>query len=376
MIALGLDPRTGKPLADEFIAGKERTQQFTDYNSQNAKTFSSILGGILTPQQLDALADQGGLVGDLIQAGSGKRPGVAETITGAFKTAFVETKARTPEKIASQQYFKDTDEIGKQIVDRRQFRIWQAFRSARTNKLGEKTDSTLLDSAQKALELLNNNEVLAGERELNRRSAERGGLANPLFDNTLTDEQRRRVLTYRSMRINNAAKQNYTKNGESAFISLGLDEAWYKDFQTKEKAYWEEVAKRGDKEQDKSLKTFSGKPAPKPSPQLEAKLDFYYTLPKGTGQRSAFLRANPDIIDFWDKQNDFTNEERAALGFKPLTEEEGQYGGRGRKSYTPRVNQPFIQARAQKPGGLGRLPGVGPQVRMRPGEVVVRRTEA
>jgi hypothetical protein len=61
--------------------------------------------------------------------------------------------------------------------------------------------------------------------------------------------------------------------------------------------------------------------------------------------------------------------------FNELRYEFGQ-GARGRKSYTPRVNQPFIQTRAQKPGGLGRVPGVGPQVRMRPGQVVVRRTQA
>jgi hypothetical protein len=198
------------------------------------------------------------------------------------------------------------------------------MRTSRTDEKGEKTESGMLDSANKSLALLSNEEVLGAEIELNRRSAERSGDSNPLYDDSLTPEQRSRVLTYRSMKVNNAAKQNYTKNGESAFISLGLDEPWYQDFKDKENAFYAKVL---DKKNNDSIKTFSGKPTPKASPELESKLDFYYTLPKGTGDRSRFLQANPDVLSHWNAQNDFTNEERTALGFNKLTEDDSK--GRG-----------------------------------------------
>ena len=38
---------------------------------------------------------------------------------------------------------------------------------------------------------------------------------------------------------------------------------------------------------------------PQPSAQTQAKLDYYNTLPKGTGARSSFLRSNPDVTQFF-----------------------------------------------------------------------------
>ena len=97
--------------------------------------------------------------------------------------------------------------------------------------------------------------MLAAERELNRRNSEVTGLSDPLYDDTLTDDQRQRVLTYRSMRIPNAAAQNYSKAGQSAYAALGLDEKWYEDFRTKESAFYQAVKER----YKKKLKSPSGR---------------------------------------------------------------------------------------------------------------------
>lgn len=46
---------------------------------------------------------------------------------------------------------------------------------------------------------------------------------------------------------------------------------------------------------------------PEVTPELQAKLDYYYTLPKGTGARSSYLKANPDIQNYWLQKNIYEN---------------------------------------------------------------------
>lgn len=50
---------------------------------------------------------------------------------------------------------------------------------------------------------------------------------------------------------------------------------------------------------------------PTASPQMQKALDYYNTLPKGTGARSAFIRANPGISDFFGQVAQYSAEQDA-----------------------------------------------------------------
>jgi len=65
------------------------------------------------------------------------------------------------------------------------------------------------------------------------------------------------------------------------------------------------------------------------SPELQTKLDFYNTLPKGTGARSAFLKENPDVLDFFNQSSILTDVKRLALGLPPVESTNNGYGGNG-----------------------------------------------
>lgn len=350
--ASGVEPRTGRPIANDRLRTKPRTEQYTSITSETAKKLSNAFGGALTPQQVDSLFDQAGYVGDLVQSAS--RGGLKQAATAPFKKAFFGSKGQS----SGAKYYKDLDEVSRTaFTDDKQWQAWQEMLTRRTDKQGNRTENGMLDSAKDALTLLSNEEVFRAQAEMNRRAAKRTGNSNPLFDDTLTPQQRNAVLTYRSMRVNNAAKQNYTKDGEPAFTSLGLDEKWYSDFQKKESAFWDKVEadkKKRDKiseaqgkapsgsssDEEYTPRTFSGSKRPELTDAQKKLEEQYYKLPKGTGDRTRFLNANPWLIAHWDAMNNFTNDERKALGFKPLTEDDVGYSsvgsGKGKLGYSKR----------------------------------------
>lgn len=339
-IGFGINPTTGQPLSTETEkATKKRQDQYNEWTSEIAKFLSEQTNGALTPYQFDALFKETGYFGRLFRnLGDTKDKSLADNILKGFTSKVYGSYGFSDRQQENKARRKNIEDIAQSgiITDEKQYNDWANLRTQRPD--GEKGK---FDSAQKALTLLNNPQMLAAERELNRRNSEVTGLSDPLYDDTLTDEQRQKVLTYRSMRIPNAAAQNYSKAGQSAFAALGLDEKWYEDFRTKESAFYQAVKERYKKKEKgdviPSIQTFSGEAKPVPSPELQAKLDYYYTLPKGTGERSSFLKSNQDIVDYWNRVNDFTNEERKALGFETVPSYEEQlaqkYGTGGARRF-------------------------------------------
>ncbi len=75
----------------------------------------------------------------------------------------------------------------------------------------------------------------------------------------------------------------------------------------------------GDFSEDEVNKYIVDRGFIKASPEMQKKLDYYNTLPKGTGARSRYLRANPDVVSFFDAQSQLTNDKRIELGLPPTT---------------------------------------------------------
>lgn len=316
---LGVNTYTGKPLANEYLATRPRTEQATKYTTDGAKAISKFLGGTLTPQQVDQTLAQMGSAGDVVQ-----NPEDGYNLVQDLSKPIKPGVSLTDKKKQGKSYIEDYEKEIKNVTNEKTFNNIQALHS--------KGPKGTLNSAQKALTLLNDEGALKFEMKMAEKAKSRGDTVNPLFDkDILTPEQRNKVLTYRQGKIYNSAGQNDAKDGSDAYTALGLDSKWYDDFRAKETAFFKKVNPEGSG----AVKTFSGDKRPTPSKELKAKLDQYYKLPSGTGDRSRFLRANPEITDYWAKREGFTNRERIALGFKPV-EDSGNYssgGGSGSSSY-------------------------------------------
>lgn len=339
-LVTGVDPRTGRDIVPDYMKDKPKDEQVFDSTSDAAKAIAKKLG--ISPLQVSYVLGQFGATGRMAQGQSGIKEELKQRFTGAFGKS--EGKAWYEGLEAKRKTLRDPKD--KEAFD---------LVHAKNERPG------MLDSVEKVNVYLNRPEVLKADRELDAEQRAKGKRGNPLFD--LKPEELNRVLVYRSAKMLNAGKQTYDKNGEPLFTSLGLDEPWYDKFRDSETAFWDQIEKenkdklaqaqtklaekpddavlqgrvqalqaRVDKADDDPA-TFSGAKKPKPSDELQAILDVYYTLPKGTGQRSAMIRAYPEILQYWDESDGFTNRERAAIGLKPLSEDEDSFGGSGGKSY-------------------------------------------
>lgn len=346
----GVNTYTGDPLANEFMASKPRTEQFTDNTSPGAKTASKRLGGLLTPQQVDQLYGQIGTTGDILQNKDGA--GAGGISIAAIKKPLQPGKGQSDKSKSGAAYYQDLNAVKSTLKNEDDFRAFQSI-------TGKNTVKTLDDSAARAKELLARPDVLKAMSALDSKKRSRGETGDPFFG--LTSEQQQKVLRYRGAKDLNSAKQAYDKNGNPLYTALGLDEKWYDDYRTAEDSYYAAINDKNSANSDNTILTYSGAKKPKASPELQAKLDYYYTIPSGTGARSAFLKSNPDVLGYWSDSNSFTDAERVALGLKtsdalPGGSSNNGYGG-GSGSGSPDLN-PYKYAISLNAGGDIKKPKV------------------
>jgi hypothetical protein len=373
---------TGEALTPDYVkdaANGDKTKESRNGTSGTAKWLSEQSGGAFNPIEAENIIRgfTGGATKDLLGT-SDALLGATGAIDKEDVTAsdpFTRIRKRYTEAYGESEgvkFFNELERISESITN-------QDDRAA-FNLLHEKDSSPgILDSAEKAQIFLSRPEVVKKERELNSWNVRQGKPSNPLFE--LNDNELQKVLAYRSAKMLNAGKQTYDKNGNSLFTSLGLDDQWYEEFRDKETNFYDTINKESlskakkelsndpnNKElQDEVIKlskkveaiddeysgeTFSGAPRIKPSKELKEKLDYYYKLPKGTGARSNFIRANPEILAYWEASDGFANKERAAIGLKPLEDEESNsFGGKGGKSSGDSSADAYKYAVSLKAGG-------------------------
>lgn len=312
----GVNMYDGNPLADEFTASRPRVEQVGKKTTEGAKTASKVTGGMLTPLQFDQIFNMIGSTGDILQQKEGANDPIANVLKPVQPGI-----GRSKENVGKVNYIQDKEVVGSTFKNADDFRAFQTLTSSNSVKSVE-------DAAARAKELLARPDVLRGMKDMDTRKRARGEAGDPFFE--LTSAQQEKILRYRGAKDLNQAKQAYDKNGNSLYIALGLDEEWYDAYKTKEDAYYDAIFGKSDSVQA----TYSGAKKPEASEALQGKIDFYNTLPKGTGDRSRYLKSNPDILDHWAKGNQFTDAERIAMGFKVFDDDSGSstYGG-GSSSY-------------------------------------------
>jgi conjugative element/phage-associated large polyvalent protein/ParB-like nuclease family protein len=319
---------TGDKLTPDYIsktANGDKTKEVKNNTTGTALAISRASNGAVSPIQVDNLLSGfiGGSSKDVASISDTllKKAGVISEDEATSSNALDRLRKRYTESYGKSdaiKFFDTLDEIKKSIPDQKDRSYFET--------LHEKTANPgILDSATKYQIYLARPDVVKAEKKLDEFNRKQGKTGNPLFD--LNDDQMNKVLAYRASKMLNAGKQTYDKNGNPLFTSLGLDEKWYTDLRSKETSFYASVKKAGTTVGDDTAKTFSGESQPKASPALQSKLDAYYKLKSGTGDRSRFLRANPDVLKYWESSDGFTNKERAAIGLKPTEKEEFKSSG-------------------------------------------------
>lgn len=320
-IVAGQDPRSSifkpTPIVRGDLAYEDKKDQVFESTTGAAKGLAGITGNRISPVQAEEILGQFSLAGQLVQNREGNP---AKTIASNIKNRVYGAYGQKE----GARFFKEFDRLlAETKLDPDDRKTVIALHSSDPRP-------GILDSTEKATAYLNRPTVLEFDRKLDEWSRSQGKPGNPLFD--LSDERLNRVLVYRQAKMLNAGKQTYDKNGNSLFLALGLDDKWYDDFRAGEDSFYSSLPKSKD-DKPKAPDSFSGHPRLEKSKEIEALENKYHSMPSGTGERSRFLRANPQLLAWWELSDGFTDKERAAIGLKVYAEDgSANYGSSGKDS--------------------------------------------
>jgi hypothetical protein len=207
--------------------------------------------------------------------------------------------------------YQDSVKEATKGLSKQELEAWNTLRPDKENFLGEEifNENKRISKLTKAGIYLNFPEVLKAERELNRIQASKGQPSNPLLE--LNDEQLRRVLL----------KETLPPKAKDPELSNLYEQDWYQEYLNKRDNYYKDV--------ENALiaqgKTLPKSDFPKVAPELQKVMDFYFTLPKGTGARSNWIRNNPQLWEQmtaqWQKKDDWENLRRIEMGLSPVNDE-------------------------------------------------------
>jgi len=125
-----------------------------------------------------------------------------------------------------------------------------------------------------------------------------GGKYDPLYD--LPADKAKTVLQMRTF---------YPGENRDMKAAIIQGNPWYKDFVKKETDFYNSLP----------LEQKMGQlPRANVTPQFQQELDYYNSLPSGTGDRARFLASHQEVIDYWNQLDTITNAERADLGLPLL----------------------------------------------------------
>ena len=227
-----------------------------------------------------------------------------------FTRRFVEASAKYNYKKSEGAQFYDVVKEATKGLSPNEKKAYDALHPQKTNILGEDIfdENKRIMKYARAGVYLQFPDVFEAERAIEMEQRKRGNPANPLYD--LPADQLTKVLL-------KAALPPGAKDPE---LSNLWQEEWYQDFNAKRDAYYTQLqAKLAS--QGKSFPPQEN-PYPTTPPELQQVMNFYSSLPKGTGQRSAWIRSNPTLwnqmTNQWAAVDAWENKERAEIGLSPV----------------------------------------------------------
>lgn len=207
-------------------------------------------------------------------------------------------------------YFANKDEVLKSLTDQDKA-LYEKLHSAKELDEDGLPIYNKRSEMANALDRLANPQTMRAEAQIAIQTAQQTNEPiNPLY--LLDPKQQETVLILKTFYPGDKTK------GEMVNANI----SWLKPYwQERDKfiAHLKEkgVIKEGTDSQFAPLKVSS---------ELRTKLDSYFALPSGTGQRSAFLRQNSDVMEYFQKNRELTNAQRADLGLPLLADFSSGFG--------------------------------------------------
>ena len=376
-----LIPQVAKPLVQQaankdFFTGKEIVPEYVENATdaqgnpiaENKKAFkytsgsSRIIGDALgvSPIRVDKfIKDTSAKVGQYTQntvdkglAAAGVIP--EEQIGGvSVKEDFIRRFAQASSKenlnkSEGAKYFDDRKKATEGL-NGNEMAAYDALHPSKTNFLGEDIfdENKRITNYTRASSYLQFPKVYEADKKLDAMQREKGKPGNPLFD--LPKDQLTRVLL----------KATLPPGAKDPELSNLYQQPWYQDFQIARENYYNSVKESLAKEG----KTLPASDYPKASPELQKVMTAYNSLPKGTGARSAWIRANPGLFDQmknqWAATDAWENKERTAIGLSPIDNSQSsgsgssysKSGGGGGSKGSSAASNPYKYAVSINAGG-------------------------
>lgn len=221
-------------------------------------------------------------------------------------------------KTDGQKYFeareKATEGLSKQEKE-----AYNTLHPSKKNFLGDVTyDADSIYNAAARLDTYNRfPAVFEADKKLDAIQRAKGEAGNPMFD--LSREQLKKVLE----------KDNLPPGAKDPELSNLYKQDWYVDYQNKRTEYYDSVNKKLEA-QGKSLGNQEN-PYPTTPANVQADMNYYNSLPKGTGERSNWIKSNPDNWAAMQAQyaavDNWQNKQRGRRGLDATEGDEGKANG-------------------------------------------------
>lgn len=331
---LNKDIFTGKQIVPQYMV--EQTQEPSKRAYKSTSGTARIIGEQLGVSPLQVEQFTKGTTGSLGQyttnlidqalakAGIIKQEQVGgKNIIQDITRKLFEASGELPEskKPAGQKYFESVAEVKKDLSAQDQ-KAWDTLHPVKTNFLGEEVfdENKRLSKYTRAGIYGNNPAVLEADRKLNQLMKEKGNPSNPLFE--LSEPLLQLVLK----------KEALPPGSKDPQLSALYKEEWFQDYQKARSDYYEQI-KANMAKQGKELPK-STNPYPTTPPELQKAMDYYSSLPKGTGARSTWIKNNPglwqNMTAQWQKVDAWENKERVAMGLDEIINEASSAAGYGK----------------------------------------------
>lgn len=371
-LTTNVDRSTGREIVPAELQRKPVEEQLFSTTSEVAKGLAGALNSLtipgigkvnVSPLQVDYILSKSGFPGQ-VSKGIGTEEGplgaAGESIANRFTNTFGQKEGT--------KFFNKVDEIAKAVPDNADMQTFQSLHS-------EDGNAGLLDTAEKAVIYLNRPDVFAAEKKLNDWNKEQGKTGNPLFelpedqrtvvlsiqankgvnpgDKAMMDviEKQNPWLTdyYNKQseffdKINAEAKKvgkditsKVDKDGnatDAGSTVLGLKQPEQTDSVTQKFRVLESLTDSKAKaeyfnnnpdltdylaqneEYNRAKRAYLGLPQLDKYPGTEeqnALQDQYFSIPEtDKASRRAFMKANPQLSDFWTAKNIYNLQEAGA----------------------------------------------------------------
>lgn len=388
--AMNRDLFTGRPVVPDFMneatdaEGQPIPEEKKAYKKQSATTQLIADKLHISPVRVEKfIKDTGGQVSmnllnaadnALVRVGKASPDNVGgQSLAGGFKRSFGSAQGiDNANKSEGAKYFENLEKTMKEVgLNGNEKSAWQSLHPSKKNFLGESIyeGDTVYNPAAR-LDIYNRYpKVFEMDKAMDAQGRAEGKAGNPLFD--LTSNQVKKVLE----------KENLPPGAKDPELSQLYSQPWFQDYKNAKTNFFNAIRKQqetdlasaeasGDTKKANSLRQSMDKfsnpknPYPETPEDVQKAMDYYSSLPQGTGARSSFIKGNPDV---WKKMTDqwaaVDNWQNKARGERGLAATEGQEGidngfktasksyGSGSKNYRALKSEDYLKTYSLSKGG-------------------------